>query len=190
MSDPFASLDELWQSQATVPVNPNKIKQRMRWLKIKHWCYVMLDCLALLPIAYFLFWEPAAFTFTVRSMLVVLGVLAISYTVYLSWLRRVSLFWQACDTTDYLMLLQRQLVNSVRIARATKHSAWVTQLLLCAFFAGAGLSEQTITVSGSRLALILAGTGLALTGFYAWAQHRQRRFERELLQLKRMVTLR
>lgn len=190
MSDPFASLDELWQSQATVPVDAKKIKQRMRWLKIKHWCYLMLDCLALLPIAYFLFWEPAAFTFTVRVMLVALGVLAISYTIYLAWLRRVSLFWQACDTTDYLVLLQRQLINSVRIARATKHSSWITQLLLCGFFTIAGLSEQPLAISASRLALILTGTGLGLIGFYAWAQHRQRRFERELLQLKRMITRR
>ncbi|MBD3585762.1 hypothetical protein HHX48_08455 [Salinimonas sp. HHU 13199] len=175
-------LGELWQSQPVSAIDIKKVKQRWRTFQLRHRLYLALDCFCLVPLIYLLFWSPIKTNSPQWYFLIAIGFAAVTYTGYLTWLRRLSLF-SGKSTRDHLDLLRRQLANNVRIAQVSKHSAWVTQLALTAFFATLYLSGGLPASKLSSVSLAIGGAGIANLLFYLWAARRQRRFAREYAQL-------
>ncbi|QPG05634.1 hypothetical protein IT774_16400 [Salinimonas marina] len=184
---PPEPLQTLWQSQPAPAINTQAVRKRLRRMQFRHWCYVILDILALVPVSYFLFWQKALFSPLVWLWLMVIGIMALGYTLYILWLRRQSLFWQDHPTAHYVLLLHQQYRQQARIARAAKHSAWVFQLLLTGLFGMCGWEGSSTGLSWQWLAGIWVINALAMSIFYHWAAQRQHRFTAEAAGLKQMT---
>jgi len=186
MNDFDKQIGALWQSQSVEAVDIAKIKKRLHAAKFKHRLYMTLDCLCLIPVIYLFFWSRDVIQGPERYFLLGVGVMAVGYTAYLTWLRRLSLF-SGNTTLDHLRLFRRQLENNIRIARLTKHSTWVVQLLLVGFYIWFYTAGQLPEAKVLSVIAALAAAGLANLIFYVWAARRQRRFAQELYHLEQQL---
>ena len=183
MNDFDKDLNDLWQSQPVSKIDVNQVKKRWRTFQFRHRLYLTLDFLCLVPLIYLLFWSPIRTNSPEWYFLIAIGFAAVVYTIYLTWLRRLSLF-SGKSTRDHLHLLRKQLANNVRIAQVSKHSAWVVQLALTAFYLTLYINGGLPAAKHIPVVIAIGGAGIANLLFYLWAARRQRRFARELEQLQ------
>ncbi|WP_018982239.1 hypothetical protein [Salinimonas chungwhensis] len=186
MNDFDEQIGALWHSQSVTPVDIAIIKKRLRSARIKHRLYLLLDCLCLIPLIYLFYWSRDVIHGPERYFLLGIGVMAIGYTAYLTWLRRLSLV-SGKATQDHLRVFLRQLENNIRIARVTRHSAWVAQGLLVGFYCWLYVSGKLPEAKFVPVIIALAAAGLANAIFYVWATRRQQRFIQELHQLEKQL---
>lgn len=178
MNDFEQQLSALWQTQRVKAVDIEQVKKRLRNLQIKHRCYLLLDVLMLVPFVWLIGWAPAHLSASATVFVLLLGVVTIGYTLYLGWLRRAVVLGRL-TTADHVALLRQQLSNNVRIARISKHSAWLCQLAICGFFISEWLVEDFRPDNLVNFGAIMAGATVFNIGFYVWAARREQRFRAE-----------
>lgn len=122
LSEQFASL---WQSQSTVSLNIEALEAKYKWFNVKQKLFFIADWLALLPFIWVLIYKRSELSFFWLCFFIALGLWALIHTIYVSWLRRYSLFYDESTTKSYLDVLKNKLDNCRRIARITKIASWV-----------------------------------------------------------------
>lgn len=183
MSDTNDLFTQLWQSQATQTLDIQALKRDFARQKWKQKLYLLFDFLAMLPMLYIFFFMNDKFSTAAFIGFSAMVVVALSCFGYTAWLRRHALLGQAESTLEYLALLRSQYVNNQRIAWLTKHSIWVSMLMLIAFY---GMLFFIGEVKDGKLPiLIYVIIGFSVVGafIYRWAHKRELMFRDKVEQL-------
>jgi hypothetical protein len=188
MSDIQDPLSQLWQGQTAEQPDIQAITKKWRWTKVKQRLYVCLDLLSVV-IPFVLIWQymDELDIVTKRIVLAIL-LLSIPFVVYLTWLRRFSLGWSSESTEKYIQQLQKQLANNSKIAFMTKHSIWPVLVLIgiqyiALFYYDIFPIEKLIhkaVISSCIVAVVFIAV-------WIWADKRQKRFDKELLELNNLL---
>lgn len=189
MAEQQDPLQSLWQQQSVNAIDMSDVRKRFRAQRWKQRCYLTLDILAMLPLTYVLLFMQDEFAATPMGWLGlwVLGGICLVFVLYIAWLRRHALFGGEAQTEDHLKKLSKQFANNARIAMLTKHSCWVTVLMLFVYYlvmyeAGEIDAEQWRSI----LFILLPLTCVVMFAMGGWAHRRQRRFERDWERLQSM----
>lgn len=190
MQDKPDPLSAMWQRQQVVAPDLNKLRQQWRALRRKQWLYMIADIglLAALMVLFYLIY-PQLSPLSVGFVLV-MGLMGVASTVYVSWLRHASLRSIEGATHDYVKSIRKQLKNNIRIAQFTMRSALPVAVVVVAFH----LAHAYVDLGMSALAvekLWLAGGLLAILmpAIWFWAKRRRDRFVTELARLEKIQRL-
>ncbi|WP_026376114.1 hypothetical protein [Aestuariibacter salexigens] len=181
-------LQQLWQSQPTSAIDIDNIKRRLRNLRIKQWGYTFLDLAGLVVVFVVLWISRNDLHVTLQIGLGIVLVATVGLTGYLLWLRRHALFIHSLSTEQYVETLKLQLANNVKIAWLTRHSSWVTALLMILMWVGFGLyGDMSPQRYVQKLAIVLVSLAVFMPMIWWWASKREARFKAELDALKRQT---
>ncbi|MCW8093361.1 hypothetical protein [Alteromonas sp. ASW11-130] len=173
------NLERLWQQQTVQKIDIEKIERQFKTQKWKHRGYILIDFGALIPIIFALVLKYNELGQLAFFLLMGLAVICALFAGYLAYLRRYAAFTRVSQTNEYLKTLKKQMRNNVLIARLTRHSSWVSYVVLLLFYGILYLNNQLETKSWQHWATVLLIVGLILTGFYIWASKREKRFRAE-----------
>ncbi len=121
-----------------------------------------------------------------KAVNLTVGVIALPLLIYQLWLRRVAAFSRNVSTLDHLDVLTKQIKNNVRIAIITKHSTWISMVLVMLTMALQYVVDDVSTSKLSFMFGVLAATAFIMGVWYVWAAKREQRFRRQLDGLKIM----
>lgn len=179
-------LSSLWQAQTVNHIDLAAVKQGFISQQKKQRLYMAVDIGAFIPAFFLLYHFWGELSFTVKAVNLAVGVIALPLLIYQLWLRRVAAFSRNVSTLDHLDVLTKQIKNNVRIAVITKHSTWISTVLVMLTMA---LQYVVDDVSNSKLSFmlgVLAVTAIIMGVWYVWAAKREQRFKRQLAGLETM----
>lgn len=188
MSDNSNQLESLWQKQQTSAPDLTLLKKTWRSVKIKQKLYLLSDVFAFSVGPLILFWfysslSPYQIFFVIITLFISAG-----FTIYLIWLRRFSFLGDHSATGDYLELLKSQYRQNIKIAQASKYSAYIIPLIFVSFLFGGYWFEIFELEKLAQKALWLALASIvSLPMLWIWADKRAKRFEQELARLEELV---
>ncbi len=178
-------LENLWQQQR-VDV-PSSKKLQVLWLKEKQnqYLFLLLDLfgLCVVPVLFLLLYQELHWFELL--WLVLVEMLALAFTVYVIWLRRLALFQRSASTSKYLSLMEKQYQQNIQLARSTKLVVYAMPVLFTVMFVGAWYFDyyaadyllNKIGISAVILALILVP-------IWIWTGKREAAFRQKLVSLK------
>lgn len=189
MSENQDPLNQLWQQQDIEKPDLKAISKTWRLMKIKQKAYALIDVFGLgvsFVLLYFNLDKLDRFT---TIYIVILILLLCPFVAYLLWLRRLSLGWSAKSTEQYIDTLKQQVKNNIRIAYITKHSAWVSGVLVLIHYLGLFYFDVFEMDSWIRKTLTSAGILVVMIpAFWIWASRREQRFKQELAKLDKLLS--
>ena len=181
------ALSALWQAQPVTTINLEEVKASLRSERTKQRWYTLVDSLAFIPAVYVLVITWEEFTFVAQAMFIFMLITALPLLVYQLWLRRVAAFSKDTQTADHLMQLTKQIKNNVKIAVITKHSTWTAVLFGCGFLLERYFYGELTPEKIVKMAIVMTSISIVMLVWYVWASKRQKRFERQLEALEKMV---
>ena len=181
------ALSALWQAQPVTTINLEEVKASLSSERTKQRWYMLVDSLAFIPAVYVLVITWEEFTFVAQAMFIFMLITALPLLVYQLWLRRVAAFSKDTQTADHLMQLTRQIKNNVKIAVITKHSTWTAVLFGCGFLLERYFYGELTPEKIVKMAIVMTSISIVMLVWYVWASKRQKRFERQLETLEKMV---
>ena len=183
MSESQQDLTSLWQAQPVNSIDLEAVKKTFNQEKKNQRLYIVIDCLALLPTALITAKHWTSLSILVQSMIVGVILLALPFLGYQLWLRRIAAFSRSDQTISYLNQLIAQIKNNIRIAVMTKHSAWLSVLMIAIFYVVLYLLGELATGEYYKGFVATGIVSILMFAWYIWAHKRQKRFERELSRL-------
>lgn len=181
---PTDDLQKLWQQQPTPPLDVRRIRQDCRRQVWRQRSYLAFDLLSTVGVIVYLGYLWHDLSTLAASLVVAVMLITLPMVVMLVRLRWLAVRGFQTTTADYLALLIRQMHNNAKIARITKHSAWLSEVLLLLIF-GAMFATGDLSASRQGPALIsLLGVTVAMTVCYIWAHRRQQRFLQKQAELE------
>jgi hypothetical protein len=188
MSDNSVQLESLWQKQQTSAPDLALLKKTWRTVKIKQKLYLLLDILAFSFGPLVLFWLYSSLS-TYQILFVICAlIISAGFTIYLIWLRRLSFLGDQNATADYLQLLKSQYRQNIKIAQASKYSAYIIPVFFVSFLFGAYWFDIFELEKLLKKALWLTLSSIVfLPMLWVWADKRAKRFERDLARLEKMA---
>ncbi|AMK00183.1 hypothetical protein AVL55_19685 [Alteromonas macleodii] len=181
------ALSALWQAQPVTTINLEEVKASLSSERTKQRWYMLVDSLAFIPAVYVLVITWEEFTFVAQAMFIFMLITALPLLVYQLWLRRVAAFSKDTQTADHLMQLTKQIKNNVKIAVITKHSTWTAVLFGCGFLLERYFYGELTPEKIVKMAIVMTSISIVMLVWYVWASKRQKRFERQLETLEKMV---
>tara|TARA_B100001765_G_C19431257_1_gene305675 strand:- start:57 stop:635 length:579 start_codon:yes stop_codon:yes gene_type:complete len=179
-------LSSLWQAQTVNDIDLAAVKQGFMSQRKKQRLYMAVDIGAFIPALFLLYHFWSELSFTVKAVNLTVGVIALPLLIYQLWLRRVAAFSRNVSTLDHLDVLTKQIKNNVRIAIITKHSTWISMVLVMLTMALQYVVDDVSTSKLSFMFGVLAATAFIMGVWYVWAAKREQRFRRQLDGLKIM----
>ena len=179
-------LSSLWQAQTVNDIDMAAVKQGFMSQRKKQRLYMAVDIGAIIPALFLLYHFWSELSFTVKAVNLTVGVIALPLLIYQLWLRRVAAFSRNVSTLDHLDVLTKQIKNNVRIAIITKHSTWISMVLVMLTMALQYVVDDVSTSKLSFMFGVLAATAFIMGVWYVWAAKREQRFRRQLDGLKIM----
>ena len=181
------ALSALWQAQPVTTINLEEVKASLSSERTKQRWYMLVDSLAFIPAVYVLVITWEEFTFVAQAMFIFMLITALPLLVYQLWLRRVAAFSKDTQTADHLMQLTKQIKNNVKIAVITKHSTWTAVLFGCGFLLERYFYGELTPEKIVKMTIVMTSISIVMLVWYVWASKRQKRFERQLETLEKMV---
>ncbi len=181
------ALSALWQAQPVTTIDLEEVKASLSSERTKQRWYMLVDSLAFIPAVYVLVITWEEFTFVAQAMFIFMLITALPLLVYQLWLRRVAAFSKDTQTADHLMQLTKQIKNNVKIAVITKHSTWTAVLFGCGFLLERYFYGELTPEKIVKMAIVMTSISIVMLVWYVWASKRQKRFERQLEALEKMV---
>ena len=181
------ALSALWQAQPVTTIDLEEVKASLSSERTKQRWYMLVDSLAFIPAVYVLVITWEEFTFVAQAMFIFMLITALPLLVYQLWLRRVAAFSKDTQTADHLMQLTKQIKNNVKIAVITKHSTWTAVLFGCGFLLERYFYGELTPEKIVKMTIVMTSISIVMLGWYVWASKRQKRFERQLETLEKMV---
>ena len=174
-------LEQLWQQQPTADINIEVLKRKVSMMRLKQFLYALLDFSGVfLGIAMMIMFRDRMSAVFFNMMFVVV-LITFAYACYLLYLRRFILFNQSQSTIDYITTLKQQIASNVRIAIYTKHSCWVTVLILAVLWLLLGIFDDLSFDDWLRKAVLSIGlAALFCIPLWFWARAREKKFRLEL----------
>lgn len=177
-------LTNLWQQQSSLDINLEKIKEQAIAQARKQRLYILIDILSLSPILLLLFID-LKLSPILKVFLVINFFAAFLASAYFIKLRCLSAFGKNSTIHQYKTNLLQQLKNNAKIAYLNKHMCWlvmlaISTLILISAWHESWSIEQTLKKSGISLGLV----SVVLVPWYFWADKRQKRFEKEAMDLQ------
>lgn len=179
-------LSSLWQAQTVNHIDLAAVKQGFISQQKKQRLYMAVDIGAFIPAFFLLYHFWGELSFTVKAVNLAVGVIALPLLIYQLWLRRVAAFSRNVSTLDHLDVLTKQIKNNVRIAVITKHSTWISTVLVMLTMALQYVVDDVSTSKLSFMLGVLAVTAIIMGVWYVWAAKREQRFKRQLAGLETM----
>lgn len=184
MSDNPNQLESLWQKQETTSPDLTLLKKTWRTVKIKQKVYLLSDLFAFLVGPLMLFWLYSSLNAYQVFFVVCTLIIAAGFTIYLIWLRRFSFLGDQSATGDYLQLLKSQYRQNIKIAQASKYSAYVIPVIFFSFlFGGYWLEIFELEKLIRKAIWLVLSSAIFLPILWIWADKRAKRFEQELARL-------
>lgn len=182
--EPEIDLTNLWKQQSSLNINIDKIRQQVIDQSRKQRLYIVIDILSLSPIL-LLFFIDLKLSPILKGFLVINFFAAFLATAYFIKLRCLSAFGNDSTIQEYKTSLLQQLKNNAKIAYLNKHMCWIVMLAISALLLISAWNEswsieQTLKKTGISLGLV----SVILIPWYFWANKRQKRFEKEVLELE------
>ena len=186
MTNNTDELAALWQTQSVQEIDVARIQRELRSQRWKQRLYMLVDVLGPVPLALVLYYSSDKLPLSALIIIWATLIISVPFVIYFLWLRRHAAFTKAVDTRSHVNVLYRQVANNAKIAFYTKHSCWVSSVMLIVFFGG----EIFKTLSGNEEELSLVrivlwlGAGIAgCFGCYIWARNRERKFKARMDEL-------
>lgn len=179
MTNETDDLAALWQTQTVQQIDLESIKRELQMQRWKQRLYMLIDMIGPVPLALILYYQSDTLPFKAILMLWATLIITVPFVVYFLWLRRHAAFVTAVDTQSYVNVLYRQLANNAKIAFYTKHSCWVSSVILVVFFGREIFNTLSASEEGLSLVKIAFWLGMGLIcsfGCYIWARGRERKF--------------
>lgn len=174
-------LTDLWQQQDSLNVNIEKIKQQAISQTRKQRLYIFVDIISLTPLL-LLFFIDIKLSPILKGFLGLNFFAAFVMAAYLFKLRWISAFGNAVTIQDYKTNLLKQLKNNAKIAYLNKHMCWIVAVSICVLLLFSAWYESwTIEQFTKKTAISIGIVSLMLVPWYIWANKRQKRFEKEVL---------
>ena len=183
MRDSEQDLTSLWQAQPVNSIDLEAVKKTFKKEKKNQRLYIVIDCLAFLPVMLIMSKHWSDLSILVQSMLVGIILLMVPFLGYQLWLRRIAAFSRTDQTLSYLNQLINQIKNNIRIAWMTKHSTWLSVSMIAIFYVVLYLLDELASDEYYKGFLATAIVSILMLPWYIWADKRQKRFESELTRL-------
>lgn len=186
MTNNTDDLAALWQTQDVQQIDVDRIQRELQMQRWKQRLYMLVDVLGPVPLALILYYQSDTLPFTAQLVLWATLLITIPFVGYFLWLRRHAAFSDGVDTQSYVNVLYRQIANNAKIAFYTKHSCWVSSVILVLFFGGEIFKTLSASEEGLSFVRIGVWLGLGLVfsfGCYVWARGRERKFRARMEEL-------
>ena len=183
-------LEHLWQQQPTRNIDPEVLKRRVVKMRLKQALYALIDFLGIAVCAAMILNyrdDMSAFFFNLVLVVILLNLIYVSYVFYL---RRFVLFNQSQSTREYMTTLNKQIRSNVRIAEYTKHSCWISFILVVVLFLVIGVTEDiSLDEWRRKLAMGIGVAALFCIPLWFWSRGREAKFRRELEMIEKYELL-
>ncbi len=186
MTNNTDDLAALWQTQEVQAIDVEKIQRELHMQRWKQRFYMLVDVLGPVPLALILYYQSDKLPLSALIITWATLIITVPFVIYFLWLRRHAAFTTAVDTQSHVNVLYRQVANNVKIAFYTKHSCWVSCVMLLLFFGGEIFKTLSASEEGLSLVRIAVWLGLGLVisfGCFIWARGRERKFRSRLEEL-------
>ncbi len=186
MTNNTDDLAALWQTQDVQQIDVDRIQRELQMQRWKQRLYMLVDVLGPVPLALILYYSSDKLPLSALIITWATLIITVPFVIYFLWLRRHAAFKTAVDTQSYVNVLHRQVANNVKIAFYTKHSCWVSSVMLLLFFGGEIFKTLSASEEGLSFVRIAVWLGLGLVfsfGCYIWARGRERKFRARLEEL-------
>ena len=181
-------LVNLWHQQQVRLPDIAELKIRWQKLQWQQRLYYTLDVVAFLFTAAFCAWKYPKLQWFGQIWVGLMMVSLLILTIYLGWLRRHALRDMGANTENYLHKLRAQFSNNIKIAQLTKTSMWITLLAVTILYFGGWLFNTIAPeILLEKILLSAAILGLLTPCVWYWANKREQKFKREIIELDKMT---
>lgn len=180
-------LTNLWKQQSNLAIDLESIRQQAISQTRKQRFYILIDVLSLSPIL-LLFFIDLKLSPILKGFLAVNFCAAFLAAAYFIKLRCLSAFGNDTTIEEYKTSLLQQLKNNAKIAFLNKHMCWIVMIALSALVLISAWHESwAVEQTLEKMAISLGLVSVILVPWYFWANERQKRFEKEALELKNKI---
>jgi Flp pilus assembly protein TadB len=180
-------LTNLWKQQSKLAIDVDSIRQQAISQTRKQRFYILIDVLSLSPIL-LLFFIDLKLSPILKGFLAVNFCAAFLAAAYFIKLRCLSAFGNDTTIEEYKTSLLQQLKNNAKIAFINKHMCWIVMIALSALVLISAWHESwAVEQTLKKMAISLGLVSVILIPWYFWANERQKRFEKEALELKNKI---
>ena len=175
----------LWQQQDVPEIDATALKKKLTQMRWRQMLYAVGDIFGVVFAIVVISLSRDRMSDAFFYIMSVFVGLSLVFAFYITYLRRFALFPQRSSTREFLTALTEQTRNNIKIARITKHSAWVSWLCLNGIWLILWVVDDMPPDEWLRKFLWMNAITIVLcVPFWLWAQHRQRKFERALVPLE------